>query len=483
MDEGVEKFVPQQLCQDSCQFRFDACAETKAVQEAQGISLAQDRDCAAEKWGGNYGARYAEQVDQPSFGDWVVNGVNIPCLEWDFNEVAGTAVEYADCGSPLFVLVDKDSSGASTCELKCPFPVYEESEMSALYILNLALLFVSLPLFALCIVVMVKNPTVYDRLTKHVILNSFIGCLMELFPSLIFYTDLVCDHEYSQVSDSDLNRTFVKGNSVGCAFQRFSKFVLQSVLLLLAAQMFSLYYKTSRRETFPWIKGLHIACYVIPFSLSLVAFGLDDDANFGQVREIFSCIPRLASVELEFCVVWLPLLIGASIIALSSGLVFKYYASVSRGANSKSVDTGKLKKLLLGPGGKLMGISTANTVLAIINAVTAILILPNLDAFNEEAKDWQRCEIYESSCNSFLANPDLFAQEVMDQYACDEADLNCVNPSSRPAVGIMGLFYVCTPLSFFFVALVYTTNARFDLDTDLDIDQTMPPQRCMYVCA
>ena len=116
--------------------------------------------------------------------------------------------------------------------------------------------------------------------------------------------------------------------------------------------------------------------------------------------------------------------------------------------------------MLAGPAGKLIFISAFNTLLAIITAVSAVSILPNLELFNDEAKDWQACKTYEKSCNSFLDNNEgQFDEDTVNQFGCDENQLNCVDPSSRPAVGTMGLFYVCTPLSFFMVALVYTTNA------------------------
>jgi len=252
----------------------------------------------------------------------------------------------------------------------------------------------------------------------------------------------------------------VKGNSVVCHFQRFSKFINQIVLLLLGLKLFGLYYKSKTRTDLNSRRTLTGVCFGMPIALAVVSAALDDDENFGQVREIFSCMPRLSSVELEIVIVWLPLFIGAAGTSLSAGLMLHYYIKVSFDATSKSVDKGKLSKLLCGPGGKLMFISVSNTVLAIITALCAILILPNLEAFDDEAKDWKICKTTESSCQ--IAGEVMdglgLSEELQGQFHCGEDMRTCVDPSTRPNVAVMALFYLCTPVSFLLVALVFTSN-------------------------
>jgi len=103
-----------------------------------------------------------------------------------------------------------------------------------------------------------------------------------------------------------------------------------------------------------------------------------------------------------------------------------------------------------------MLISVSNTLLAVVTGVCAILILPSLEAFDNEAKEWYRCETFEKACNEFEG----LEKEGGSDSKCDDEDLDCMDPLSRPAVSSMTLFYVCTPMSYLVLTLVFATNVQ-----------------------
>ena len=316
----------------------------------------------------------------------------------------------------------------------------------------------STPAFVASLVVSVVDPRSNDIVTKSIITTSFLVCIIELIPTLIMGTDLVCDSNVSQGVDSGLESVFVKGNGSFCHFQRISKHIMQISTFLMALQTSGLRYRSLYSVDIPGKKTLIAASFLVPMLLAVISLFLDDENNFGQVREIFSCNPRLSSVGLEIGVVWTPYGLGTLIIVFSSLSMLSYYLKITKAAvQSQSAKSGN--PLFTGLSGKLFFIASMNAVLMMLTAIAAILILPQLADFDDEAVEWKRCEAFEQICNDYENLKETISEEDRAAFGCDKADLNCVDPSSAPSAALLGLFYLCTPFSCLVVSFTFASSA------------------------